>query len=121
MSKFKTILVWLCLGLASLAFAAAGAAKLAGIEMVHASFAEMGLPIWFGYFIGASELAGAVGLWLRRTSRYASAGLFIIMLGATYFHIVYESFPKAIPAIVLAGLMVVVFLTRKTNSNDDAQ
>lgn len=119
MSKLKTISLWLCLGFASLAFAAAGSAKLAGVEMVHASFAAMGLPVWFGYFIGGCELAGAIGLWIRRTSRYASAGLFTIMLGAVYFHMAYESFPKAIPAIFLAGLTVVIFLTRKTKSDDN--
>ena len=48
------------LGLTTLAFIAAGSAKLAGVEQMHLSFALMGLPAWFGYFIGASELAGAV-------------------------------------------------------------
>lgn len=120
MSKSRTIMMWISLGLASFAFAAAGAAKLAGVEAVHASFAIMGLPVWFGYFIGLAELAGAIGLWLRRTSQYASAGLFIIMLGATYFHVVYEVFPKAIPAIVLALLTVFIFVTRRAQSNASA-
>lgn len=120
MSKPKKIMLWASLGLASLAFAAAGAAKLAGVEAVHASFATMGLPAWFGYFIGMCELAGAVGLWLRRTSPFASAGLFIIMLGATYFHVVYEAVPNAIPAIVLAVLTAFIFMTRKAESNVSA-
>lgn len=120
MSKARTIMMWISLGLASLAFAAAGAAKLAGIEAVHASFAIMGLPVWFGYFIGLCELAGAFGLWLRRTSPYASAGLFIIMLGAIFFHLVYEAFPNAIPAIVLAVLTAFIFLTRRVESNASA-
>ncbi|MDO6421254.1 hypothetical protein [Saccharophagus degradans] len=45
MSKSKTIMMWVSLGIASLAFAAAGAAKLAGVEAVHASFATMELPV----------------------------------------------------------------------------
>ncbi|MBU2985606.1 DoxX family protein [Saccharophagus degradans] len=121
MSKSKTIMMWVSLGIASLAFAAAGAAKLAGVEAVHASFATMELPVWFGYFIGLCELAGAAGLWLRATSRYASVGLFIIMLGATYFHVIYETFPKAIPAMILAGLTVIIYVARRTQSNGNAQ
>ncbi|GFD78103.1 hypothetical protein KUL156_07230 [Alteromonas sp. KUL156] len=116
-SKLKMIIMYVCLVLASLAFAAAGIAKLAGVEMVHASFAIMGLPVWFGYFIGTCELAGAIGLWIRRTSALASAGLFIIMLGATYFHIAYETFDKAIPAIVLAILTIAIIVTRKAQSH----
>ncbi len=117
MSKLKMIIMYVCLVLASLAFAAAGIAKLAGVEMVHASFAMMGLPVWFGYFIGTCELAGAIGLWIRRTRALAAAGLFIIMLGATYFHIAYETFDKAIPAIVLAILTIVIIVTRKAQSH----
>ncbi len=56
------------LGLTTLAFIAAGSAKLAGVEQMHLSFALMGLPAWFGYFIGASELAGAVAIWIKKLS-----------------------------------------------------
>ena len=48
MSKAKKVGLWISLGLASLAFAAAGLAKLAGVEQMHMSFAAMGLPAWFG-------------------------------------------------------------------------
>ena len=30
----------------------AGSATLAGMPQMHASFAILGLPAWFGYFIG---------------------------------------------------------------------
>ncbi len=108
--------LWICLGLSSAAFAAAGLAKLAGVEQLHMSFAAMGLPAWFGYFIGACEVAGAVGLWLRRTSVLASAGLFFIMLGAIYFHVVYDAVANAVPALVLALLMVFIFISRKNQN-----
>lgn len=117
MSKTRKVGLWISLGLASAAFAAAGLAKLAGVEQMHMSFAAMGLPAWFGYFIGACEVAGAVGLWFRRTSIYACAGLFSIMLGAIYFHLVYDGVANAIPALVLALLAVYIFVTRKGESN----
>lgn len=112
MSKAKKIGLWISLGLTSLAFAAAGAGKLAGVEAMHMSFAAMGLPAWFGYFIGASEAAGAVGLWIRKLSVYAAAGLIIIMAGATYFHIAYKV-PSAIPAIVMILLLINIILVRR--------
>ena len=65
--------LWAAIGLSALAFAAAGVAKLMGVPMVHASFANMGLPSWFGYFIGICELAGAIGLLIRRLSGLAAA------------------------------------------------
>ncbi|MBU2877689.1 DoxX family protein [Aliiglaciecola lipolytica] len=100
-------------GLASFAFAAAGLAKLAGVEQLHLSFAAMGLPIWFGYFIGASELVGAIGIWFKKLSVYAASGLLVIMLGAIYFHVVYDAVANAIPAIVLSLLLVTIIINRK--------
>ena len=89
--------------LPALAFAAAGIGKLMGTPMMHQSFSMMGLPSWFGYFIGASELAGALGLLIIQTRKLAAAGLAIIMVGATYFHLAY-GVPSAIPAVVLLVL-----------------
>ncbi|MDP5029893.1 MAG: DoxX family protein [Paraglaciecola sp.] len=113
MSKAKKITLWVLLGLSTLAFLAAGLGKLAGVEELHKSFALMGLPVWFGYFIGASELAGAIGLWLRKLSVYAASGLIIIMLGATYFHVAYESVANAVPAIILIALLGGIIALRK--------
>ena len=44
--------IWVAIVLTSIAFAAAGIAKLMGVPMVHESFANLGLPGWFGYVIG---------------------------------------------------------------------
>lgn len=87
---------------------------------MHISFATMGLLVCFGYIIGLSELAGAVSLWLSHTVRYASTGLFIIMLGATYFHIVFETFSEAIPAIISAMITIIIFVVRRDQSNAKA-
>ena len=90
--------------LPAIAFAAAGAGKLMGVPIMHQSFATMGLPSWFGYFIGACELAGAVGLLLLQTRKLAASGLVVIMLGAVYFHVAYSE-PSPVPAIVLLALL----------------
>jgi putative oxidoreductase len=91
--------------LPALAFAAAGLGKLMSTPMLHQSFSTMGLPSWFGYFIGACELAGAIGLLIPKTRKLAAAGLAIIMVGAVYFHITY-SVPSPVPAIILLILLL---------------
>ena len=112
MNKFKKYTMYASLGLVSLAFAAAGIAKLAGVEQMHTSFAVMGLPVWIGYFVGASELMGAIGIWIKKTSIYAAAGLLIIMGGAIYYHVVLEIAANAIPACVLSLLLINIIINR---------
>lgn len=113
MSKIKKYAMYGSLGLVTFAFAAAGIAKLAGVEQMHMSFAAMGLPVWFGYFIGASEFAGAIGVWFKKYSLYAASGLVAIMGGAIYFHLVYDGAANAVPAIVLAILLVNIIVNRR--------
>ncbi|WP_196158031.1 DoxX family protein [Reinekea sp. G2M2-21] len=88
------------IALTTFAFVSAGSFKLMGNEMMHASFLAMGLPVWFGYFIGAAEIAGGIGIWFKKLATWAGAGLSIIMIGATYYHLVYQQ-PSAVPAVVL--------------------
>lgn len=116
MSKAQNITLWILLGLSTLAFLAAGAGKLAGVPELHQSFSLMGLPVWFGYFIGISEFAGAIGLWFRKLSIYAAAGLIIIMVGAAYFHIAY-AVPSAIPAFVLIAVLAGIIVLRKKQAS----
>ena len=101
------------IGLASLAFAAAGIGKLMGNPMMHASFAKLGMPGWFGYFIGCCEIAGAVGLYLRKLSALAAAGLAIIMIGAVGYHVTYDPIGNAVPALVLLILSAIVVMKRR--------
>ena len=90
---------------------AAGIAKLMGVPMVHQSFAILGLPSWFGYFIGAAEVAGAVGLFIPPLSRLAALGLAIIGAGAVYFHLMHTPISAGVPAIVV--LLLAVFIALK--------
>ena len=83
------------MAIVSLVVIGGGLAKLAGVEMVLMSFATLGLPAWFGTFIGAAEVAGGIGIWHRKTSALAAAGLSIIMLGAIYYHIMHTPIARS--------------------------
>ena len=50
--------------LLTLAFVAAGLAKLAGADMMVATFDAIGVGQWFRYVTGAIELGAAVLLWV---------------------------------------------------------
>jgi putative oxidoreductase len=106
---------WIAIGLVTLYVGAGGIAKLAGVPYVHSSFPQLGLPAWFGYFIGACEVLGPIGLFIRPLSALAAAGLGIIMIGATYYHATYTPVVQALPAIVLVALCVYIFAKRRAD------
>ena len=106
--------IWVATILAALAFMAAGSAKLMGVEAMHQSFALMGLPSWFGYFIGAAELAGGIALFIRPLAALASLGLAIIMVGAAYFHVSY-SVPSPVPSLILLALVLFIFFKKRSD------
>lgn len=108
-----SVLSWITIGLTGLAFAAAGTAKLMGVPQLHASFALMGLPVWFGYLIGLCELLGAVGLFIRPFSALCASGLIIIMIGAIVFHLKYDVLANGIPAMLLTALLAIIVALRK--------
>ena len=109
MNKFKT---YLPLALLALPLLLGGGAKLAGVPQLHASFAVLGLPAWFGYFIGVAEVAGAVGLFVPRLQRPAAAGLVPILAGALYFHLRHTPVSGGLPAFVLLGLALWLTMRR---------
>ncbi|MEO1421378.1 MAG: DoxX family protein, partial [Pseudomonadota bacterium] len=90
---------------------AAGTALVLGVPALHESFAAMNFPVWFGYFIGAAEVAGAIGVLVPRLSALAAAGLLPIMLGATYYHIVVDG-SSSLHAVVLVALCIAVIVLR---------
>ena len=119
-AKWATLIVT---GLLTLAYLGAGAAKLTGAEEMVQNFAKYGLPVEFMYFIGACEVAGAVGLWLKMSPpapwplrRLAASGLAIIMVGAIAMHILHDPIVNGIPATVL--LIILVFLIRSFGRSD---
>ena len=108
--------LWLLIGLTAFAFSAAGFLKLFGDEMYSNSFNVMGLPDVFGNVIGCCEIAGAIGLFVRRLSAVAAAGLASIMVGAVGYHLHYESLAEAVPAVILLVFsVIIVFACRRDN------
>ena len=97
------IALWLLIGLTAFAFSAAGFLKLLGDEMYSNSLNVMGLPGVFGDVIGCCEIAGAIGLFVRRLRAVAAAGLASIMVGAVGYHLHYESLAEAVPAVIMLG------------------
>lgn len=94
-------LVWAAMAIVSLVVIGGGIAKLMGVEMVLASFATLGLPAISGTFIGLCEIAGGIGIWFRRTSKYAAGGLAIIMLGAIYYHVLHTPIMESLVAFII--------------------
>lgn len=113
-SKGKTIAIWvICVLLAAL-FAFAGLPKVTGDPRAVEGFHKGGFPDWFRLFIGAAEIAGAVGLLVPRLRVWAASGLLIIMIGAVATHLrAGDTFDKVAPAaLALLLLAVVAWLVR---------
>ena len=109
----KNWLLWFAIALVVLYVGAGGIAKLAGVPYVHSSFPKLGLPPWFGYFIGMCEVSGCIALFVRPLRALAAAGIGIIMVGATYYHATYTPVIQAAPAFVL--LLLCVYIVRESH------
>jgi len=112
----KAIGTWIAVILLALPIGAAGVGKLMGVDMLHQSFKLMGLPEWFGYFIGLCELSGAIGLLIPRLSATAAAGILMIMLGAIGFHVAFTPLSAGVPALVLGLMATAIIFARKNDS-----
>lgn len=112
----KPIWVWIVSILTAVAFIGAGSAKLAGVEMVHLSFANMGMPPITGYIVGALEIAGAIGIFVKSVRFLAALGLAATSLGAFLYHLFYTPIAEGVPAIVLLVLSVLLVRYFKKNA-----
>ncbi len=89
--------------LVSVAFLAAGLAKLAGVEMMVGTFEAIGVGQWFRYVTGLIEVGSAILLWIPGL-QFIGAGLLVCtMIGAVLAHLLLLG-PSALPALVL-GLL----------------
>ena len=116
MDRMKNYLLTLATTLVVLYVGAGGIAKLFGVPYVHSSFPKLGLPGWFGYFIGVCEVLGCIALLIRPLSAMASVGLGIIMVGATYYHATYTPLIQAAPAFILAICCAYIFIKRRSDT-----
>lgn len=94
--------------LLTLAFVAAGAAKLVGAEMMVATFEMIGWGQWFRYVTGVIEVGAAALLWVPGKQVFGAALLLATMVAAVGFHFLVLG-PSALPAAVL-GLLTAYIL-----------
>jgi len=104
-------------GLLTLAFVAAGFAKLAGAEMMVGTFDAIGVGQWFRYVTGAIEVAAPVLLWLPGKQVIGAALLGATMVGAVLAHLFILG-PSAVPAIVLGLICVAVIYLHRAQMKD---
>ena len=100
--------------LLTLAFLAAGLSKLAGVEMMVATFDAIGVGQWFRYVTGIFEVAGAVLLWVKGREVYGAGLLAVTMVGAIIAHLAILG-PSFVPALVLGLLAAFIVWAHKAD------
>ena len=112
--KTRNIVAWILQVLLAACFIFAGSQKLMHLDTTMTMLSNLGLPGWFGGFIGVAEVLGGLGLLVPRTVRPAAIGLIIIMIGAAFMHAtkIPGGLANGVPAIVALVLLVVVYLLR---------
>jgi putative oxidoreductase len=110
----RNIIAWILQALLAAMFIFGGAQKIMHLDDTMKMFGGLGLPGWFGGFIGVAELLGGIGLLVPRTVRPAAMGLLIIMIGAVFMHAtkIPGGIAKGMPALVAVGLLAVVLVLR---------
>jgi len=112
------IVLWALQLLLALAFFAHGALFLfppaAIAEQMNAS-----LPRWFQLFLGVAEMLAAVGLTLPALARVhtwlvpsAAAGIMIVMISATVYHLMRSEISSAVTTLVLLVMATFVAYMR---------
>jgi uncharacterized membrane protein YphA (DoxX/SURF4 family) len=110
-------LVMVIKALLTLAFGAAGLAKLAGAEMMVQTFDAVGVGQWFRYVTGIIEVGSAILLWVPGYSAYAAGLLVCTMVGAVLAHftvLAAMGAGAAVPAMVLGVLAALVLWANRS-------
>ncbi|PYQ99787.1 MAG: DoxX family protein [Acidobacteria bacterium] len=112
------MVLWVLQALLALAFFAHGCLLLFPPASIVAQM-NASLPRWFQLFIGVAEILAAVGLTLPGLTRIqpwlvsaAAAGLMIVMICATVFHLARGEVTSAITTVVLLAMATVVAYMR---------
>ena len=94
-------------------FFAAGSAKLAGVDMMVATYDTIGVGQWFRYLTGIIEISSAVLLFAPGKQAYGAALLVCTMIGAVLAHLFLLG-PGSFPAIFLGALSGVVLFAYRS-------
>ena len=98
--------------LLTLAFVAAGFAKLSGAEMMVQTFEAVGVGQWFRYVTGIIEIGAPILLWVKGRQWIGAGLLTATMIGAVLAHIFILG-PSLVPAFVLGLLAAFVLYNHK--------
>lgn len=104
----KRTALWTAQIVLAAVFLFAAVPKLAGVHTSVHMFAQMGAGQWLRYFVGAAELAGAIGLLIPRLAGLAATGLAADMVGASMVNIVVLHSGAVVLTIVLCIVCVLV-------------
>lgn len=113
--QLGTIGLWTLTALTALGMGAAGLPKVLGNPQMVQGFAAMGFPSWFLPLIGTLELAGAVGLLIRRLSGLAALCLSMLMVGAVGTHVVHHDTAHAGPAVLFLVITLGLAFARRAS------
>jgi len=104
------ILVWILQILLAIAFLAHGLLFLFPPAEI-AALMNASLPRWFQLFLGWAEILAAIGLTLPAITRIqpwlvtgAAVGIMIVMVSATYYHIVRGEITSAMITLILLAM-----------------
>ena len=108
------ITLWILQVLLALAFFAHGWLFLAPPPDIAGQM-NASLPRWFQVFLGVAEIAAAIGITLPGLTRivpslvaWAAAGIAVVMVSATVWHIARAEYSSAAITTVLLAMAVVV-------------
>jgi hypothetical protein len=112
------IALWVLQVLLAAAFLAHGLMLLAPPPDI-AVLLSASLPRWFWVFLGVAEVLAAVGLTLPGVTRiqpalvvWAAAGIMIVMVSATIWHLVRREFSSALITLLLLAMATFVAYMR---------
>jgi uncharacterized membrane protein YphA (DoxX/SURF4 family) len=108
MTKTHKIIFYILTTLISLIFIMSGYQKLSADPMSVEGFAMAHLPLWFMYFIGATEVLGGIALWIPKLQKWSVYGLMIIMIGAVVVTALFNKVVFALAPIVFIALLYVL-------------
>jgi putative oxidoreductase len=104
-----TIFIWTLSILLALLFAFAGSKKLRSDPVMLTNFERYGHSRSFMLFIGAAELAAAVGLLVPPLRHWAAIGLVPIMAGAVFQHLrTRDKLAHTLPAVIILPLVATI-------------
>jgi len=112
-ARTKSIITWILSILLALAFLAAGIPKLLGDAAWVLKFHNWGYSNWFVLAIGCLEVAGGILLLIPRLASYVAAMLIVVMIGATYTHVVSAQASQAIRPLLFLCLLGIVGWQRR--------